>query len=438
MTQGLYVHDLDRCIGCAACVVACNNSNPVGEGLSWRTVHTFNRQRHPSAPVFHYSLACNHCSKPACLLLCPAGAYDKDPETGAVLVDRKRCMGCRYCSWVCPYSAPRYNSQAGVMEKCTFCQDRLEEGREPACVTACPVDALSFEARAEYEAVGRPGFPDTGLEPSLRIVGRRRNTTPEMAVTSSPQPPRVAVIDCSGLRSEWSLWFFTMVATWLVAWFAGSAVTGRGVVLPVFAAAGILGMAVSALHLGRATRMWRAVSNLRRSWISREVFFFGLFFVGACVLELGFAGQGRATWVIVACGWAALFSMDMVYRVPGQAIGAVPHSAMTTLTAALYLGIVVGAPYLVWTVAALKLVLFVARGGMGRPGRWELGLLRIVAGLLVPAAAMAPQLAIAPAFALVSATIGEAVDRARFYATLRFLTPEVQIGRDLGSSRMKQ
>ncbi len=76
MTQGLYVLDLDRCIGCAACVVACNNSNPVGEGLSWRTVHTFNRQRHPSAPVFHYSLACNHCSKPACLLLCPAGAYD--------------------------------------------------------------------------------------------------------------------------------------------------------------------------------------------------------------------------------------------------------------------------------------------------------------------------------------------------------------------------
>ncbi len=437
MSHQGFVLDLDRCTGCAACVVACRNENAVGDGLSWRTVNTFNKQRLTWAPVYHLSLACNHCRKPACLLLCPAGAYGKDPETGAVLVDPDRCMGCRYCSWVCPYGAPQFNAQIGIMEKCTFCQHRQEEGRVPACVEACPVDALRFEPMVQAEPIVRPGFPDTGLEPSARIVGDRRGDPPEMVVTASPEPRPSPAIDFSGLRSEWPLWFFTTVATWLVAWFAAGTVTGRGVALPVFAAVGLIAMAVSALHLGRVSRMWRAVRNLRRSWISREILCFSLFFAFACGLGLGLVRPEFVNWVVVVFGWAALVSMDMVYRVPGQQVGAVPHSAMATLTAALYLGILVGAPLLVTSVAGLKLVLFVARGGMGRPGRWELGLLRIVAGLLVPVAAMLPGVAIAPAFVLIAATIGELIDRARFYASLRFLTPDVQIERDLGLLLLK-
>jgi Fe-S-cluster-containing dehydrogenase component len=117
--HGLFVLDLDRCTGCEACVVACNTENSVSDELSWRRIHTYNSQRLATSPVFHFTLACNHCLEPACMHNCPANAYTKDPSTGAVLIDQELCMGCRYCSWVCPYEAPQFNADSGVMEKCT-------------------------------------------------------------------------------------------------------------------------------------------------------------------------------------------------------------------------------------------------------------------------------------------------------------------------------
>ncbi len=80
MKQGMFLLDLDRCTGCAACVVACNNENEVAVEIPWRRVHSFNSPRYPSAPVFHYSLACSHCVEPSCLHNCPANAYTKDPR----------------------------------------------------------------------------------------------------------------------------------------------------------------------------------------------------------------------------------------------------------------------------------------------------------------------------------------------------------------------
>lgn len=263
--HGLFVLDLDRCTGCAACVVACNNENQVSEGLSWRRIHSFNHQRLATAPVYHYSLACNHCLEPACLTGCPAASYTKDPSTGAVLLDQERCIGCRYCSWVCPYEAPQFNPVTGLMEKCTFCSHRLADGLDPACIVACPTDALRFENVDEPATVEHPGFPDTGLRPAVRIMGERRRQAPDMTaapVAVNVLSPRLAV-GWNGFRSEWSLWFFSSLAILLVAWFTAATALDAPIALPVFAGTGLLAMGISALHLGRVTRIWRALLNVR-------------------------------------------------------------------------------------------------------------------------------------------------------------------------------
>jgi Fe-S-cluster-containing dehydrogenase component len=430
--HGLFVLDLDRCTGCAACVVACNNENEVSEGLSWRRIHTFNRQRLATAPVFHFTLACNHCLEPACLDGCPANAYTKDPATGAVLIDRDSCMGCQYCAWVCPYEAPQFSANAGVMEKCTFCEHRLTDDRFPACVTACPTDALRFDWDDDPPSVHHPGFPETGMRPALRVIGDRRRAAPDMTaapVAVNVVEPRSAV-GWSGLESEWSLWFFTSVAVLLVAWFAAAAARSRAIPLATFATAGALAMAVSALHLGRITRVWRAMLNLRRSWVSREVVLFSAFFAAACVSILRPGTTGSARWVIAAFGLAALYAMDMVYRVRGQPVLTVPHSAMAMLTAAFYIGILTANSILLWPAGVVKLVLYLARRDRPVPGATLLAPVRIGVGIL-PALALAATGTVPVATAMFGAVIGELIDRAEFYAGLRFLTPTHQINIDL-------
>jgi Fe-S-cluster-containing dehydrogenase component/DMSO reductase anchor subunit len=420
--HGLFVLDLDRCTGCEACVVACNTENSVSDELSWRRIHTYNSQRLATSPVFHFTLACNHCLEPACMHNCPANA----------LIDQELCMGCRYCSWVCPYEAPQFNADSGVMEKCTFCSPRLAEGFNPACVTACPTDALKFERNGDPALVDQPGFPDTGLRPAIRVEGTRRRTAPVM--TAAPFSVNVvmprAAVGWSSLCTEWSLWFFTSIATLLMAWFAAATAKGTAVALSVFAAAGILAMAASALHLGRITRIWRAVLNFRRSWVSREVVLFSAFFVGACTVQLRPEVPGWARWVIAGIGFATMYAMDMVYRVPGQPVLTIPHSAMASLTAAFYIGILTANPFLLLPAATVKLLLYLARGDRPVPGGSLLAPVRIGVGLL-PAFALAATGTVSVPVAMIGAVVGELIDRAEFYAGLRFLTPSHQINRDL-------
>ncbi len=174
-----FILDLGRCVGCGACVLACRLSNGWPSGVSWRRLVALNPDRHARGPTYHFSLACHHCERPACLTACPAGAYTKRPD-GLVVLDGERCLGCRYCEMACPFGAPSYDYSAGVMTKCNLCRDRIDADLQPACVVACPTEALSFggDGKSALEARSVPGFIDpSGCAPNLGFIpprGERR------------------------------------------------------------------------------------------------------------------------------------------------------------------------------------------------------------------------------------------------------------------------
>lgn len=142
MSQYTIMVDLERCIGCKSCETACKLENGVTEGrhrtkVMWVDPHGGNK-------LFFVSMPCMHCAKPACRQACPTGAIYKRPEDGIVLIDKAKCIGCRYCSWACPYGAMSFDADKMVADKCTYCAHRLARGKQPSCVSKCPGHALSF------------------------------------------------------------------------------------------------------------------------------------------------------------------------------------------------------------------------------------------------------------------------------------------------------
>ena len=161
--------NLRRCIGCNTCAVACKMQNNVPDGMLWNRVLTEGCEMfdgaegvYPHLSRTYLPLACQHCENPACQRVCPTGATYKDGK-GRVEIDYDKCIGCRMCMAACPYNARTFNWNEpvratgasygdarvpergrGVMEKCTLCKERTDEGDEPMCVRCCPGDARVF------------------------------------------------------------------------------------------------------------------------------------------------------------------------------------------------------------------------------------------------------------------------------------------------------
>lgn len=142
----------ELCTGCKTCMIACKDKHNLGRGVNWRKVVEFsggeffpvgNGAYEHNVFAYYISLSCNHCENAKCVEGCPTKAMHKD-ENGIVSVDQSRCIGCHYCEWNCPYSAPQFDESIGKMSKCDFCRDYLAEGQKPACIAACPTRALDF------------------------------------------------------------------------------------------------------------------------------------------------------------------------------------------------------------------------------------------------------------------------------------------------------
>jgi len=440
--SAVFLFDPNRCTGCHACRLACTIENGLPPGTSWRRIETFNPRRHPAAPVYHLSLACNHCAEAACMDACPALAYSRERATGAVLLDPERCIGCKYCAWACPYDAPVFDPARGVMTKCTFCAHRLEAGRKPACAALCPTGALDVgEPPAAGPAPGIAGLPGTDLEPAIRIApirpGRER---PEMARAAGSEAagftprPVPSALDIS-LRSEWPLLVFTLLSAALVAVVTANALTPLGFPPLLFAGAAAVAMGLATRHLGRPFRAHRAVLNVRRSWLSREIVALPVF-LGAGVTQLAAAPESAwLGWIAAAIGLAGLVCADRVYLViPDRQRGAA-HSAGLVWTALYLAGLLAGHPALAWMLGGLKLALYLSRklasSRAGRPVRPGTSLARLALGFLLPAGAAMVDPDRWHGLILTAALVGEAIDRAEFYLELGRTTPRREMNRAL-------
>ncbi len=138
-----FLIDLRRCIGCHTCSVVCKNENDVPLGV-WRTwLKTIEKGRYPEVTKSFLPLLCNNCSNPVCCTVCPVHAT-RQQENGVVTINPHRCIGCRYCMAACPYRVRYINPLKNIAEKCDWCYHRLRIGQRPACVEACPTEAMRF------------------------------------------------------------------------------------------------------------------------------------------------------------------------------------------------------------------------------------------------------------------------------------------------------
>ncbi|MCF7762900.1 MAG: dimethyl sulfoxide reductase anchor subunit [Verrucomicrobia bacterium] len=353
--------DLDKCSGCKACVVACHSLNGLDEDESWRNVGLLtSRTPQKAAPaptpavMQHVTTTCHHCVDPACLNGCPVLAYEKDPLTGIVRHLDDQCIGCQYCVMKCPYDVPKYSDRMGIVRKCDMCQQRLGDGEAPACVQACPTEAIRIQVvnvagiRGEYLlASGGPrgnGFlpdspaPDYTL-PTTRFLSTRpalKDLSAADADVVQPAPAHVPLV------------FLLVLSQWSVGLaLAGGSPWVRDVSVLRLLAGGalatvLMGLGLGALHLGQPFRAWRVFLGWRRSWFSREAILFGLYsgLVAAwCAAswQMPSAGSalGRTTAIV---GLAAVWSSIMVYVDTRRAFWAMRHTAPRFLSTTVMLG----------------------------------------------------------------------------------------------------
>jgi Fe-S-cluster-containing dehydrogenase component len=216
------VIDLDTCVGCQACAVSCKEWNTQGYsapltdldaygdeplGVWLNRVHGYETGEGAAARTVHFPRSCLHCETPACVTVCPTGASYKRAEDGIVLVNPDTCIGCKLCSWACPYGAREYDYDQGVMKKCTLCVDRIyndhlePEDRVPACVRACPTgarhfgdlgDADSDVSKLVAERGGYDLLPEMGYKPVNKYLPPRAfgpAAAPKEAKPLEPLPP---------------------------------------------------------------------------------------------------------------------------------------------------------------------------------------------------------------------------------------------------------
>jgi DMSO reductase iron-sulfur subunit len=320
--------DMAQCIGCKCCVVACNEQNGNPADINWRRVGEIEGGWYPGTHRWYLSMGCNHCLEPSCLIGCPVEAYTKDPLTGIVQHSAETCIGCQYCTWNCSYGVPQYNPERGVVGKCDMCYGRLMEGREPACVNACPQGAIRIEIVKTEE--WRREYSSSANAPGLPSADDSISTT---RITLPPKlPPEIRKADLWRVRPEaphWPLVIMTVLTQlsvgafatiWLLQLMGSTARLGAAALGSL--SAGGLALASSTAHLGRPIHAYRALKMWKRSWLSREVLLFTCFsaMAGLYAATLWLASPlsralGGVTAILGAAGIAA---SAFIYLVPAR------------------------------------------------------------------------------------------------------------------------
>lgn len=199
MRLGMVI-DLLKCVGCNACTVACRAENGTPAGISFHKIKKYELGKYPNVKMKFLPMPCMHCQNAPCQKVCPSGATYRETD-GRVLVDYDKCLGCRACMVACPYDARQFvweinnyypkcgptpfeavkfdQFTEGTAVKCTFCNSRLEKGKQPACVETCIGMARTFgdldNPESEVSCLivehnGKPFRKELGTEPSVYYI----------------------------------------------------------------------------------------------------------------------------------------------------------------------------------------------------------------------------------------------------------------------------
>lgn len=348
--------DLDQCSGCKACVTACHSLNGLDDEETWRNVGLLHGGTHLQPIQQTVTTACHHCVDPGCLNGCPVLAYEKDSITGIVQHLDDQCIGCQYCVLKCPYDVPKYSERLGIVRKCDLCSSRLASGEAPACVQACPNEAIkitlidktsvseNYRSKNAGEQVGKwesgteaPSHPPT-FPPAHFLPGSPAPsiTLPTTRYTSAqPLHESLRPADLNELKPQCAhtpLGIMLVLSQLSVGSFAvdqllallpnDPAATTRPALTLTALLTGLLALASSTLHLGRPLGAWRVFLGLRRSWLSREIIVFGLFaklallYTGAIWFPQFASPTLTATLgcATVASGLLGVFCSAMIYH----------------------------------------------------------------------------------------------------------------------------
>jgi len=295
---------MSACIGCHSCEVACAEQNGLPEGTVWRRVGEVEGGTFPDTQRLQLSMSCNHCLDTGC----PTNAYEK-LDNGVVAHHADECIGCQYCTWNCPYSVPVFQPDRKIVTKCDLCLPRLGKGLLPACAGACPTHAITVEAvdveewRADHSGADAPHLPSSDLTISTTRI-ELPESIPAQTVAASDwnlQPE----------HSHWPLVWLTVLTQVAVGVSLTVSTTGDRITAAVLASAALVG---SLAHLGRPGVAHKALRNLRRSWLSREVALFGLY----APLALAAAVLPALAVPAAVVGLAGVYASARLYIVPGR------------------------------------------------------------------------------------------------------------------------
>jgi len=341
------VIDINRCVGCQTCTIACKHANDTLPGVQWRQVIDVETGTFPDVERLFLVTGCQHCAEPPCVPVCPTGATTQRAD-GLVVQDYDICIGCAYCAVACPYQARtiahdqlwyygretsqeqavKHEERLGVAQKCTFCKDRVDDGlargltpgvdpeATPACSAACIAQAIHFgdfnkpQSNVSKLLRDQPHFQlnaELGTDPQIKylyttpaVPGRAAGAAEaDEERLSDPSNPLVG-----RLQTFWDWraamnWIFggigagTAVAAWLAA-LAGM-LPAQEVAAVQLAAALLLalGLFFVFLKIGRKLRFWRAVSRPQTSWMTREIYAVALFYP-AVLANLLWPGAGMS------------------------------------------------------------------------------------------------------------------------------------------------